>query len=76
MRLSTAHRILIGSSIGLAVIFSAWSVLQYMGTGTSTYAIVGGLSLVTGCALTLYLRRFNAGLRAQNKPKNGSTKPN
>ena len=51
MQLRTAHKILISSAIGMAVLYAAYSVYLRFWMGAV-------LAAVAAVALTIYLRRF------------------
>jgi hypothetical protein len=58
LKLIVAHRILIGSAIGLAVIFAVRAVVLFArGGGTGELAIGVG-AMAVGVALSLYLRKI------------------
>jgi hypothetical protein len=64
MNLNTVHQILIGSAIGVAVIYGLRGiVLSFQGDGAIS-AVRGGLSIVVAVVLGLYLKQFREKLRA------------
>lgn len=60
MKLRQAHQILIGSAIGLAILFSVRSLVIYSTTHVSADLWVGLGSLAIAAALGLYLRHIRA----------------
>jgi hypothetical protein len=60
MKLRQAHQILIGSAIGLAVLFALRSLLQYTRTHLAADLVLALVSLAVGAALVAYLRHARA----------------
>jgi hypothetical protein len=58
MRLMVAHKILIGSTIGLMVVLAATRFVRYGRTHDGGALAVGVAALVAMPALALYLRRI------------------
>ena len=58
MKLIQAHKLLIGASIGLGVIFALWSGAMYMKKSELLYAIGSVASFGAAGALYVYLQRF------------------
>ncbi|HEY3594535.1 MAG TPA: hypothetical protein VGL13_11695 [Polyangiaceae bacterium] len=58
MRLLTAHKILIGSALGLAILLMARAAWLYAARRSSTDAAMGALSVLLAVALATYLRRL------------------
>lgn len=58
VQLTLVHKILIGSAIGLGVLFGAYSFSQYAKTGQGASLALGVGSLVVAAALGFYLRAF------------------
>jgi hypothetical protein len=60
MKLRQAHQILIGSAIGLAILLSLRSLLQYTRTHVAADLLLALLSLAVAAALAAYLRHVRA----------------
>ena len=58
MRLTTAHKILIGSAVVFFAGYGVWELTRYLDSGSQSSLIAGVLALGgTGC-LAIYLRSF------------------
>jgi hypothetical protein len=56
MRLLTAHKILIGAALVLALVFAGRSVSNYASTHANSELIYAGASLALAAAFASYLR--------------------
>jgi hypothetical protein len=56
MRLITAHKILIGASLALAVLLTARSASNYASTHANSELVFAGAGAILAVALGLYLR--------------------
>ena len=56
MRLLTAHKILIGAALVLALLFAARSAFSYASTHAQSDLVFAGASIVFGILLGVYLR--------------------
>ena len=68
MKLRQAHQILIGSAIGLALIFAARSLLLYVRAHLAADLVVAVGSLAVAAALAFYLRRVRAKWAESGEP--------
>lgn len=58
MRLLTAHKITIGTSIAGCLAFAVWGILEYRSTGETVPIILAPLAVLLATVLTVYLRSF------------------
>jgi hypothetical protein len=68
MRLTTVHRILIGSGVLLGILFAVWSAHQYTKTDHIVHIVIASLSGIATVALAIYLKRFTARIREESTP--------
>ena len=58
MRLTTAHKILIGSAIVFFAFYGVWELVRYSESGAQSSLVAGALALAGTGGLMLYLRSF------------------
>lgn len=67
MKLPFVHQILIASAIGLCAIFGLRSIVVGARDGDTTTTVLGVVSFAVLGALSVYLRRYRAKLRAAER---------
>ena len=71
MQLTTIHKITIGASILLGVLYGAWSAHQFFSHGKTGNALIAVLSIGVSVLLTRYLQRFNVKMATNHSSPDG-----
>lgn len=67
MKLTLVHQVLIASAIGLCAIFGLRSIVVGARSGDTTTVVLGVVSFAALGALWVYLKRFRAKVRAEQR---------